>query len=105
RLWLEFDFITSAPMRQYTSFIWFERTDSSFMRGSEFESFRAEDKDCTSEAKIKHLADVYLAKARRIGASRRALDAIDTYFEDISATIRRVEQARLTAEPSHLAAL
>ena len=28
RLWREFDFVTGAPMRQYTSFIWFERTDS-----------------------------------------------------------------------------
>src|SRR5262249_61629535 len=31
-LWQELDFITSAPMRQHTGFIWFERTDSSFMR-------------------------------------------------------------------------
>ena len=33
-LWQEFDFITGAPMRQYASFLWFERTDSRFMRGA-----------------------------------------------------------------------
>ena len=33
RLWQEFDFITGAPMRQYASFLWFERAESRFMRG------------------------------------------------------------------------
>ena len=68
-LWQEFDFITAAPMRQYTSFVWFERTDRRFMRDPEFDFVRAEDKDATSEAKIEQLAEVYLAKARRNGAS------------------------------------
>src|SRR2546421_1876358 len=40
RLWLEFDVITGAPMRTHTSFIWFERTDSNYMRGKEFDVFR-----------------------------------------------------------------
>ena len=33
RLWREFDFITGAPMRQYSSYLWFERAESRFMRG------------------------------------------------------------------------
>ena len=48
-LWQELDFITSAPMRQYQSFVWFERTDSTFMRDAEFDFARAEDHDVTSE--------------------------------------------------------
>ena len=59
----------------------------------------------TSEAKIKQLAEVYLAKARRNGASDVALEAIDDHFKIISASIRRVEQARRAAEPSHVEAL
>jgi hypothetical protein len=105
RLWLEFDCITSAPLRQHTSFIWFERSDSSFMRGQEFDFARAEDKDSTSEGKIKKLAEVYLAKARSSGASKVALEAIDDHFKIISAQIRRVETARKAAEPKQLAAL
>jgi Protein of unknown function (DUF1592)/Protein of unknown function (DUF1588)/Protein of unknown function (DUF1587)/Protein of unknown function (DUF1595)/Protein of unknown function (DUF1585)/Planctomycete cytochrome C len=105
RLWLEFDFITGAPMRQHTSFIWFERTDSSYMRDPEFDVFRAEDKDSTSEAKIRALAEVYLAKAQRRGASETAQEAIRVHFRDISAAIRRVEKARAAAEPTHLTAL
>ncbi|MFL5341222.1 MAG: DUF1592 domain-containing protein [Gemmataceae bacterium] len=105
RLWREFNFINNAPVRQYTSFIWFERAESGYFRDTEFDVFRSEDKDCTSEAKIKALADVYLAKARRRGASDVTIEAIEVYFRDISAAIRAVEKDRLAAEPSHLAAL
>jgi hypothetical protein len=104
-LWREFDFITGAPMRQYSSFLWFERTDSRYMRDPEFDFARAEDKDAASEAMIKRLAEVYSAKARRGGASETALGAIEDYFKIISASIRRVEEARRAAEPGHVAAL
>lgn len=105
RLWREFDFITGAPMRQYTSFVWFERTDSSYLRDPEFDFARAEDKDVTSEAKIRQLGEVYLAKAKRRGAGEVAQDAITVYFKTISAQIRWVEEARTKAEVGHLAAL
>jgi hypothetical protein len=105
RLWREFDFITGAPMRQHTSLLWFERTDSAWMRDPEFDPFRAEDKDSTSEEKIRKLTEVYLAKARRRGASDVALDAVAVHFKTISAQIRAVERDRLAAEPTHLAAL
>lgn len=105
RLWQEFDFITSAPMRQYASFLWFERTDSKFLRDPEFDFARAEDKDAASAPMIERLAEVYLAKARRDGANERAQGAIVDYFRIISATIRRVEQERMSAEPRHVVAL
>jgi hypothetical protein len=105
RLWREFDFITGAPMRQHTSLLWFERTDSAWMRDPEFDAFRAEDKDSTSEEKIRKLSEVYLAKARRRGASDVALDAIAVHFKTISAQIRAVERDRLAAEPTHLTSL
>jgi hypothetical protein len=105
RLWREFDFITDAPVRQHTSLLWFERTDSAWLRDPEFDTFRAEDKDSTSEEKIRKLSEVYLDKAKRRGASAAALDAIAFHFKTISAQIRAVERDRLAAEPSHLAAL
>jgi hypothetical protein len=105
RLWREFDFITGAPMRQYSSYLWYERAETSFLRGPEFDFVRAEDKDAASEAKIKRLSEVYLAKARRIEAGDPAIRAVADQFEIISASIRRVEQDRAAAEPSHVAAL
>jgi hypothetical protein len=103
RLWLEFEVITGAPIRQHTSFLWFERTDSSYMRDPEFDRFRAEDKDSTSEGQIKALAEVYIGKARRRGASETALEAMAVHFKTISAAIRVVETTRQRAEPLHLA--
>jgi hypothetical protein len=105
-LWDELDFITLAPMRQYKDFIFFERAEPPrFMYDAEFDFARSEDKDATSAAKMSRLAQTYLAKARKLGAGTEAQEAITTYFTDISAAIRRVERARLAAEPSHLKAL
>jgi hypothetical protein len=106
RLWRELDFITKVPLRQYKDFIFFERAEPPrFLFGAEFDFARSEDKDATSEAKMKQLGDAYLAKARKNGASAKAVEAIETYFSEISSAIRRVEQGRLAAEPIHLKAL
>src|SRR5439155_19664306 len=50
-------------------------------------------------------AKMYLAKARKKGATDEAAKAIESYFAGISEEIRQVERARLAAEPSHLEAL
>jgi hypothetical protein len=105
-LWHELNFVTRVPMRQYKDFIFFERAEPPrFMFEAEFDFARSEDKDATSEAKMTRLAKAYLAKARKNGASAEALAAIETYFSGMSAEIRRIERARLAAEPGHLKAL
>lgn len=105
RLWDEFNFISSIPIRMHTSFLWFERSDSRFMMSPEFHFARAEDKDCTSEAKIRRLAAVYLAKVRDNRASDIAIKAVEDYFESVNTNVRRIEKAKLAAEQRHLAAL
>ncbi|WP_435007845.1 DUF1592 domain-containing protein [Tundrisphaera lichenicola] len=105
RLWREFDFINGAPMRQYSSYLWYERAETNFLRGEEFEFVRAEDKNAASEEMIRRLSEVYLAKARRIGVEGVALQAIEDQFRIISASIRQVEQDRAAAEPRHVEAL
>jgi hypothetical protein len=105
RLWQELDFITSAPMRQYAGFLWFERTDSRYLRDPEFDFARAEDKAALAEPMIQRLAEVYLEKARREGAGEVEQGAITRYFDDINKQIRRVEADRKAAEPTHLQAL
>ncbi len=106
RLWDEFDFITDAPMRQYASYLWFERAETGFLRGDPaFDFVRAEDRDAASEPKMHRFAEVYLAKARRFGARDEAIHAIEDQFRIIAATIRRVERERADAEPRHIEAL
>jgi len=105
-LWQELNFITLAPVRQYKDFIFFERAEPPrFMQEAKFDFARSEDKDAASEAKIERLAELYLAKVRQVGGQGEAIQAIEDYFETISAEIRCVEQARAAAEPSHLEAL
>lgn len=105
RLWLELDFVASAPMRQYTGFIWFDRTDSQFMRDRQFDLFRAEDKDCISEAKVRGLEDAYTDKAAGLGAGAQALAAMHHYFNDMSSKFRRLEGLRLDSQPAQIDAL
>ena len=98
-LWEEFDFITGAPMRQYASFLWFERAESGFVRGPSFDFVRAEDKDAGSPAKIKRLAEVYLEKVRRSHPSETGIEAITAHFEIIAASIRRSNRAGSRRNP------
>jgi cytochrome c553 len=104
-LWEEFDFITGAPMRQYASFLWYERAESRFVRGPGFDFVRAEDKDAGSPDKIKRFAEAYRDKARKNRAGEIPLQAIADHFEIIAASIRRVEEGRRDAEPRHVEAL
>ena len=104
-MWKELDFVTLAPVRQFKQFIWFERAEPpSFMAAGQFNGFRSEDDDVTSEAKIKQLAELYLAKAREV-TNDVALEVVRDYFERMNANVRALEQARAAAEPSHLDAL
>jgi hypothetical protein len=104
-LWRELDFVTLAPVRQFKQFIWFERAEPpSFMATAQFNSFRSEDDDVTSEARITQLSQAYLDKARGI-TNDVALGVVRDYFERMNANVRALEQAKAAAEPSHLDSL
>ena len=104
-LWRELDFVTRAPMRQYSGFLWFERTDSRYMREPQFDFARPENQAALSARMIRQLKTVYVEKARRTGGSDVAIAAIEHYFREIDEQIRWVEKARLKAEPGHLQAV
>jgi hypothetical protein len=104
-LWDEFNVVASVPQRKHQSLVYFERTDSRFLSGAEFDFARAEDKDCTTEAKVKKLAELYHAKAVRDGANGPALAAIKEHFERSWAEISRIGKLERGAEPRHLEAL
>lgn len=105
-LWRELNFVTLVPIRQYKDFLFFERAEPPrFAGGPEFDFARPEDKDVTSEAKLKRMSEAYLAKARKHDASPQAVDAIETYFANMSTDFRWIERAHRDAEPSHLESL
>ncbi len=104
-LWQELNFIADVPQRQHQGYIWYERGESRFISGAEFDFARSTDKDITSVENIRRFADIYLAKAERDGASEEALDAIREHFLLVNSNIRVVESAKTSAEESHLRAL
>ena len=104
-LWQELDFVTSAPMRQYVGFLWFERTDSRYMREPQFDFARPENKDSQSQEMIERLTKVYLERAVREGGSPTVLKAIEDYFHKINDQIRSVERWRTSAKAGHRAAI
>jgi hypothetical protein len=105
QFWDEFDLIGSVPQRMHQSTVYFERTDSRFLSGEEFDFARAEDKDCAAESKVRKLAELYYAKAERVGANETALSAVKDHFERVIANVNRVETIARSAEPKHLNAL
>jgi hypothetical protein len=104
-LWDDFDMIASVPQRMHQSTVYFERTDSRFLSGEEFDFARAEDKDGASEAKVRKLAELYFAKAQKLGANETALAAVKEHFERVIKNVNRVETMARDAEPKHVEAL
>jgi len=105
RLWNEFEMVSSVPHRMHTSFVWFERTDSAYMRDPEFDAFRPEDKSVNTPEKIRALSEFYLAKAIRSGASDVAQAAIREHFEIVEQNVTRIDKLRASAETHHLGEL
>jgi hypothetical protein len=102
-LWLEFDTIADFTTRTYTQF-YFNQSGEIDGRGRESGSFRPGDVAITSEKVIFGVRDQYLEKASK-GSDEIAKTAITDHFARVNAMIRRVEKARLDAEPTHLEAI
>ncbi|MDB6055108.1 MAG: hypothetical protein JWN25_2631 [Verrucomicrobiales bacterium] len=101
-LWEDFNYVSSIPTRQYMGLIWFERSESSFLRGTEFDIFRAEDKDTTTEVRIKQFADLYVSKVERTTTNQVIVEAAVDHFKRVNQDIRGVEKTKEKAEPIHL---
>ncbi len=103
-LWQELDIVASANIRTYVQFYLNEGGGArAAANGEKSEAARPEDKEITSEARIKQVADSYLARAS--GGSDVAIKAIKDHFQRVNDGIRWVEKARIDAEPSHLESL
>jgi arylsulfatase A-like enzyme len=105
RLWRDLDMITQAPIRQYTSLLWFERAETSFMLDESFAFARPEDRGVTDEPMIRRLRDTFLARIQPRKPSPDVVQAIETYFDDMNRQIRGLEAAVVAAEPAHVASL
>lgn len=101
-LWRELEVFAQTPMRQYQSLLWFERTDSLYLRDREFDFARPENLESLTEPMIQQLAERYTEKAIRNGAAGDSLAAIEQYFVNINREIREVERQQRLAQPIHV---
>jgi hypothetical protein len=103
-MWHEMDFVASTTRRMYAQFASFGEAVGNLATNNEVgESAPAEDKELSSEVKIKALEKKFVEQAQ--GGSETGIQAVKDYFETVNATVRWTEKARLAAEPSHLDAL
>ena len=105
QLWDEFFFMSSVAVRMHTSFLWFERSDSSFMMTPEFNFTRPEDKSCTDEVVLTRLSTTFQGKARANGANEIVLQAIRDHFAEVNRNVRWLEKTRQEAVARQLAAV
>ncbi|MFO0796431.1 MAG: DUF1592 domain-containing protein [Gemmataceae bacterium] len=105
RLWDEFDFACDIPARMHSGLIWFERSESPYLSGTQFDFARAEDKDVVSPDKFGRFRDEYVKHTLKQSRDEVATQAVKDHFKISEANIRRVEAARAAAEPKHVAAL
>ena len=105
RLWDEFDFACDIPARMHSGLIWFERSESPYLAGAQFDFARAEDKDVVSPVKFGRFRDEYVKHTLKQSRDATATQAVKDHFKISEANIRRVEAARAAAEPKHVAAL
>jgi hypothetical protein len=102
QLWEDLNFVTLAPFRQYRDFLFFERAEPPrFAMGPEFDFARPEDKDCTSAEKVERLRALYVQTIREREASDPAVEAVDSYFREMNALFRHIEQQQTVAETLH----
>ena len=108
-MWQEMDFVASTTARMYGQFATFGEArgnPTAAANGDDGDVPAAptpEDKEVTSEAKIRQVEKEYLGLAQ--GGSEVAVKAVKDYFEWTNDTVRATEKARLDAEPGHLEAL
>jgi len=105
-LWHELDFVAAANIRTYVQFSNSREARGNLALDGEEKATdfaRAEDREITSESRLRQLETRYLKLAE--GGSNVALQAIRDYFTTMNASLRWVEKAHVEAEPGHLAAL
>ncbi|OYP28230.1 DUF1592 domain-containing protein [Rhodopirellula sp. MGV] len=102
RLWFELDFVADVPARQHSGFIWFERAEGHYLVDSEFDPFRSADKNASHPDMIQRLSKVYIAKAERIGASEKALDAMRYHFDAVNEKVQAVAHAKTLSYDAHV---
>jgi hypothetical protein len=104
RLWDEFDFVADFTARTWVQYF-FNQSGEVQGKGPESGTARPADHQITDTAVIMAMRDAYLAKAAADPSNDPiAPEAIRDHFDQVNATLRRLERERMDAEPKQLEA-
>jgi mono/diheme cytochrome c family protein len=99
RLWEIFNFNAELPARNHLAFI---SDVGGSLRGTEFEQFRPENHEATSQAMIKSLTDLTMTKVEASNPGPVALAAVKDHFARTAAENLWLDQTRAAAVPGQL---
>ena len=103
-MWDELDFVDSSSRRMYMEFCGSgQRGERGVKQTEKLSNTEIEDREVTSESRIKQLERSYLKRAE--GSDPPGIEAIEYYFTWLNDRIRWTERARVEAEPGHVDAL
>lgn len=99
-MWRELDFVALGLTRTFIQFFLNESGEARGLR-REAEGERPADKEITSEAVVKELAQAYRARIAQMNHAE-ANTAIDEHFAWVNIELRWVEKAKVDSEQTHL---
>lgn len=102
RLWDIFYFNAEVAPRMHLAFL---SNEGGSLRTPEFDQYRPENKEATSQAMIKSLRELTMKKLEGTTLSEVAMRAITEHFDRAAADMLWLEQTREKAIPTHLKAL
>lgn len=102
RLWDIFNFNAQVPARMHAAFL---SNEGGSLRTPEFDQYRPENKEATSQAMIKSLRELTMKKLEGTNLSPVAMKAITEHFDRTAADNLWLEQTHEKAIPTHLKAL
>lgn len=106
QMWEELKYVTRAPIRQLSDFIYFERAEgASFFRHEDFDFAREDFEIATGSKLAKRLGETYVRYSQQAGHSEETLEKLETYFAEIEAEVKHLDETIRHSQSTHLTAI
>ncbi|MBS0205864.1 MAG: DUF1592 domain-containing protein [Planctomycetes bacterium] len=103
RLWDELEFGTQIAEKMLRGFVFFERSERDFMKHPDFDSFKEEDPELTTQDSVLRLEQAYLKRTNFKGSAEQlAAHPIHLFFEDIRQGLKQRGEKLAQAQPVYL---
>ena len=103
QLWNDLYFVTDIWQKMLRGFVFFERSERSFLKHPDFDSIKEEDPDLTKEENIKRFKELYLVRSNvKSTGEELSKHPISIFFDDVSAGLKYRTETFKTISPVYL---